>query len=69
MQRRLLVKQSPNSSFKPRTLLIERDYPSYTGDNVNLDTNLLYANLFANKDDEDRVYLSSNNDYPPKYYI
>ena len=69
MQRRSLVKRSPSSSFKPGTLLIERDYSSPTGDNVNLDTNLLYANAFANKDNKDRAYLSPNNDYPPKYYI
>lgn len=69
MQQYLLVKQSPNSSFKPRTLLIERNYSSPTGNNINLDTNLLYANAFANKNNKDRAYLSPNNNYPPKYYI
>lgn len=69
MQRRSLVKRSPNSSSKPGTLLIERDYSSPTGNDVNLDINLLYADLFANEDDKDRAYLSADNNYPPEYYI
>ena len=69
MQRRSLVERSPNSSFKPGTLLIERNYSSPTSDNVNLDTNLSYADLFADKDDEDRAYLSPDNNHPPEYYI
>ncbi|KAH8621540.1 hypothetical protein IG631_23755 [Alternaria alternata] len=69
MQQCSLVERSPNSSFKPGTSLIERDYSGPTGDNVNPDTNLSYANLFADKDDKDRAYLSPDNDHPPEYYI
>ena len=69
MQRRLLVERSPNSSFKPGTLLKERDYSGPTGDDVYLDTNLLYADAFPDEDDEDGAYLSPDNDYLPEYYI
>ena len=69
MQRHSLVEQSPNSSFKSGISLKERDYSSFTGDNVDPDTNLSYADAFADKDDEDRAYLSPDNDHPPEYYI
>ncbi|CAN9247805.1 unnamed protein product [Alternaria alternata] len=69
MQRRSLVERSPNSSFKPGTSLMERDYSGPTGDDVDLDTDLSYADAFADEDDEDGAYLSPDNDYPPEYYI
>ncbi|CAN9175099.1 unnamed protein product [Alternaria alternata] len=69
MQRRSLVERSPNSSFKPGTSLKERDYSGPTGDDVDPDTNLSYADRFADEDDEDGAYLSPDNDHPPEYYI
>jgi hypothetical protein len=69
MQRRSLVKRSPNFSFKPGTSLKERDYSGPTGDDVDPDTNLSYADAFADEDDEDGAYLSPDNDHPPEYYI
>ncbi|CAN9454731.1 unnamed protein product [Alternaria alternata] len=48
---------------------MERDYSGPTGDDVDLDTDLSYADPFADEDDKDGAYLSPNNDHPPEYYI
>ena len=65
MQRRSLVERSPNSSFKPGTSLIERDYSGPTGNDVDPDTDLSYADPFADEDDKDGAYLSPTTTIRP----
>ncbi|CAN9361177.1 unnamed protein product [Alternaria alternata] len=48
---------------------MERDYSGPTGDDVDPDTDLSYADPFADEDDKDGAYLSPDNDHPPEYYI
>jgi hypothetical protein len=48
---------------------MERDYSGPTGDDVDPDTDLSYADAFADEDDKDGAYLSPDNDHPPEYYI
>ncbi|USP82160.1 hypothetical protein yc1106_09434 [Curvularia clavata] len=69
LQRRSLVEQPPSFSFKPGNSLKESDYAGPTSDEVDPDTDLTYADAFADKDDEKEALLSLQNDHPPEYYI
>jgi hypothetical protein len=63
MRRRSPLKSSSNNSDYTR---------SNTDDSVELGTDLTGVNEVANnnnKDDKDKVWLSTDRDYPPEHYL
>jgi hypothetical protein len=69
MQLRSLVEQSPSSYFKSGTSSEGSDYTGPTGDGVDPDTDLTDVDAFADRDEEDEVWLFPNKDHPPEYYL
>jgi hypothetical protein len=69
MQRCSLVEGSSGSSYESESLLDESDCTAPVGDGVDSDTDLTDVDVYADKDDEDEVWLLPNEDYLPEYYL